>query len=63
MARVAPEKAIQSSEEADSTLSLDARLSGLLEAIEAERLPSRLLELAGELQQELSLRKQCRSPN
>jgi len=43
--------------------SLDTRLSTLLEAIETERTPDRLLSLAQELQQELFLRKQRRTPN
>ena len=42
---------------------LDARLASLLEAIEAEKVPERLLKLAEELQGELALRKQRRSPN
>lgn len=50
-------------EEAEPEISLDARLSALLEAIEAERIPDRLLRLAEELQQELSFRKQRHSPN
>jgi hypothetical protein len=49
--------------DSDSKISLDARLSAILEAIETERVPDRLLRLAEELQQELSLRKQRRSPN
>lgn len=56
----------KSSPDADIDASIapdDRRLSALLEAIEAERVPDRLLKLAEELQQELFLRKQKRMPN
>lgn len=44
-------------------VALDGRLKSLLEAIEDERAPERLLKLARELQGELSLRKQRGNPN
>lgn len=42
---------------------LDARLASVLDAIEKERSPARLLELAVELQSELASRRQRRQPN
>ncbi len=42
---------------------VDDRLGTLLEAIEGERVPERLLKLAEMLQNELSLRRQRRRPN
>ncbi|SHO66403.1 hypothetical protein SAMN02745172_03062 [Pseudoxanthobacter soli DSM 19599] len=42
---------------------LDAGLASLLEAIEAEKVPARLLKLAEQLQGELTLRKQRQNPN
>lgn len=42
---------------------VDDRLGTLLEAIEGEGVPERLLKLAEMLQNELSLRRQRRQPN
>ncbi|MCX5480153.1 hypothetical protein OSH08_14150 [Kaistia geumhonensis] len=42
---------------------VDDRLGTLLEAIEGERVPERLLKLAEMLQNELSIRRQRRRPN
>ena len=41
---------------------LDSRLASILDAIEAERVPDRLLKLAQELQIELATRKERRNP-
>lgn len=43
--------------------SLEARLEGLLEAIENEKMPDRLLELAVRLQDELAARQKRLNPD
>jgi hypothetical protein len=45
------------------TCSLDARFEGLLESIENEAVPERLLTLALELQAELAARRKRRDPD
>lgn len=62
MGRFSLEKPKSQGEQTEG-LNLDGRLASLLEAIEAERTPERLLHLATELQTELALRKQRRNPN
>jgi hypothetical protein len=42
---------------------LDDRIAALLTAIEGEKIPERLLKLAGDLQNELVIRRQMKSPN
>jgi len=51
------------SDEIVNEVQLDRRLKSLLEAIEDEKVPERLLTLAHELQRELALRKQRSNPN
>jgi len=49
--------------DAQQEAGVDERLGTLLDAIEGERVPERLLKLAEMLQDELSLRRQRRRPN
>ncbi|MBZ9936949.1 hypothetical protein LB518_11640 [Mesorhizobium sp. BR1-1-16] len=52
-----------STSEGSEPTTLEGRLGSLLDAIEGERVPDRLLKLAQALQDELHLRRQRRSPN
>lgn len=65
MGRSLPEKpAAEAPEREPRELAfLDARLASLLDAIEGEESPARLLDLAAELQSELALRRQRPRPN
>lgn len=58
-----PDFPFEPSDETVDDVRLDRRLKTLLEAIEDEKVPERLLRLARQLQGELALRKQRGNPH